>query len=454
MEFSFENGLPPGVRAVRAAPDAPMLMEGMRDIGYSLETALADIVDNSITAGAKHVQVFAETLHDVHRLAVLDDGVGMSELELLDAMRPGSRNPLETRQGADLGRFGLGLKTASFSQCRRLTVVSRHHGETTAAIWDLDYVAYEQDWIVLVPEVWEDIPWSDQLGESGTLVVWENLDRLIDQNVPTGEAAHRKYVVKRIDDAREHLELVFHRFLAGERGLAKIRITLNGRDLQPFDPFHLAHPATVWGQVETIQVAGEKVTIQAFTLPHHSKVEPADWDRYAGRAGYVKNQGFYVYREKRLIIWGTWFGIARQAELTKLCRVRVDMPNGLDAHWKIDVKKASAQPPYLVRQKLRSITETMGAPSRRVYKERGARLVTDGRLPVWNRVQTHGDIIYRVNDSHPVLEDFVTNLTLEQARHFARVIELIGTTLPMDSLFADLGGEPEKVSGRFLAGRI
>lgn len=447
MEYSEDFQLSSGVRAVRAAPDAPMLIESMRDIGYSLETALADIVDNSITANARQIDIFADTTDSAPRIGVLDDGIGMTEAQLMDAMKPGSRNPLEARPGADLGRFGLGLKIASFSQCRRLTVVTRCEGVTTVAVWDLDYVAHEQDWLILVPETWGDIPWVDQLGESGTLVIWEDLDRLVDQNVPAGEAAHRRYVLKRIDDAREHLELVFHRFLSGEKGLARVRIALNGRGLAPFDPFHSTHPATVWGQVETIQVAGEKVRVQAFTLPHFTKVEPAEWERYAGRAGYVKNQGFYVYREKRLIINGTWFGLTRQTELTKLCRVRIDMPNGLDSQWKIDVKKASAQPPYHVRQRLRSIIEAMGAPSRRVYRGRGAKLVTDGRLPVWNRIQEHGEITYRVNSEHPVVEDFLERLTPDQATQFRRVIELIGTTLPMDALFADLGGEPEKVSG-------
>ena len=121
-------------------------------------------------------------------------------------------------------------------------------------------------------------------------------------------------------------------------------IALNDRPLEPYDPFHSRHPATVIGPLEHIKLGRLTVSVQCFTLPHHRKVTPAEWDRYAARAGYLKNQGFYVYRGKRLIIYGTWFGLARQMELTKLARVRIDIPNRLDAAWKIDVKKASAHP--------------------------------------------------------------------------------------------------------------
>jgi hypothetical protein len=128
------------------------------------------------------------------------------------------------------------------------------------------------------------------------------------------------------------------------------------------------------------------VKVQAYTLPHHKK-DPEGWERHAGKAGYLKNQGFYVYRGKRLIIHGTWFGLARQTELTKLARVRIDMPNEMDAEWKIDVKKASAQPPYHIRERLKRIIETLGASSRRVYTARGRRLTADSQLPVWQRIQ-------------------------------------------------------------------
>ncbi len=430
------------MRTYKAAPKASMLIESMRDIGYSLETALADIIDNSITSGASEIDIMVPPADTEARLGILDNGEGMTEEELLNAMRPGSQNPLEGRGAADLGRFGLGLKTASFSQCRRLTVVTKQTGVISAAVWDLDYVAEEDDWLVQIPEDTMSIPWVDRLGDHGTLVLWENLDRAIGTN------KIQENLTRRTDEACAHLELVFHRFLAPGQKEKKVTIKVNARPLKAFDPFHSKHTATMKGPPEAIKVGDHEVAFQAFTLPHHKKVSPKDWEYYAGREGYIKNQGFYVYRERRLIIYGTWFGLARQTDLTKLARVRIDMPNGLDAEWKIDVKKASAQPPPQVRDRLRRIVETIGATSKRVYTERGRRLTEKNRLPIWNRVQDKGEIIYRVNREHPVLTDFTTRLSADLRLDFKKIIELFGATLPMDALFSDLSSTPEKVAGQ------
>src|SRR5665647_2701766 len=286
------------MRTVCAAPSAASLIQSMRDLGYSLETALADVVDNSVTAHASRIEILAETTTPAVKIGVLDNGDGMSEKQLLAAMRLGSQNPLEERESSDLGRFGLGLKTASLSQCRVLTVISRRDGVTSAAVWNLEHVEEADDWLLEIPEDLTSVPWVDQLGEHGTLVVWQELDRLMEQHSSRNEPMDHAHVVRRIDNAREHLELVFHRFLSGERGLTKVQILLNGRPLEPFDPFHSSHRATIVGPVEKIRVGGQVVTVQAYTLPHHTKVTPSDWDRYAGPAGYLKNQGFYVYRVK------------------------------------------------------------------------------------------------------------------------------------------------------------
>jgi hypothetical protein len=274
-------------------------------------------------------------------------------------------------------------------------------------------------------------------------VVWEDLDRIFDGTSKDAQSQ----LTSAVDAASEHLELVFHRFLAGEHGLPKVKIALNERLLKPFDPFHSNHPATIIGPIEQIKIGRLTVSVQSFTLPHHRKVTPAEWDRYAGRAGYQKNQGFYVYREKRLIISGTWFGLARQMELTKLARVRIDIPNKLDAAWKIDVKKASSHPPHQVRERLKRIIEPIIASSKRVYTSRGQVRATDSRLPVWNRLQNKNEIHYRLNPEHPVVESFRGRLPDELQGEFARILELAGSTLPVDALFADLGSTPEQVAG-------
>jgi hypothetical protein len=421
----------------------------MRDIGYSLETALADVIDNSISAGATRIDILASTSGDDPNLAVLDNGRGMSREDLLIAMRPGSRNPHEERMSSDLGRFGLGLKTASFSQCRRLTVLTRHNGIAACAIWDLDHVARTNRWEVLLPSSVEELPHFDKLSGDGTLVTWEKLDRISQ----TRAGVPHQSIAVLVDEAREHLELVFHRYLEGERSRPRIAMLLNGRALEPFDPFNAEHSATQRHPLvpEILRLKGHEVTVQAFTLPHHRKVSSADWERYAGKAGYTKNQGFYVYRERRLIMYGTWFGLARQTEATKLARVRIDTPRELDADWKIDVKKASAQPPAELRDLLRRFVEQIGATSRRVYTHRGQMLASDNRLPVWKREQRAGEIRYKLNEEHPAFADLITRLDKRTASRFRGALELAAAALPMDALIADLSGRPEEVEGEAMS---
>ncbi|MCY4571811.1 MAG: ATP-binding protein, partial [Gemmatimonadetes bacterium] len=204
----------PRQQELELPPRASSLVESLRDMGYSLRTALADVIDNSITAGARNIHLLADTHHAAPAIGILDDGVGMTEGELLEAMRPGTRNPLETRATNDLGRFGLGLKTASFSQCRRLTVVTRKASAVSCATWDLDKVAERDRWLVEIPDSADSVRWSDRLHNDGTLVVWEKLDRLVSPDRQDG----RHDLVRQLDEAATHVEFVFHRFLSGRQG--------------------------------------------------------------------------------------------------------------------------------------------------------------------------------------------------------------------------------------------
>lgn len=428
--------------SIEAPPLASQLIESMRDIGYHFETALADVIDNSISAGAKEVHIHVDANKDSPLIGIVDDGEGMTRAELLDAMRLGSRHPKESRGARDLGRFGLGMKTASFSQCRRLTVVSRREGETAIATWDLDHVAASDSWSLLIPASAEGIPFLDKLGPKGSLVLWERLDRVMERE---GSDLARKQFVRRVDEASRHLELVFHRYLAGESG-ARLSILVNALPLSPFDPFHLAHSATIRGVTERVPVNGYLVEITPFTLPHHRNVTPSDWDRYGGPEGYLKNQGFYLYRQRRLILYGTWFGLARHMELTKLTRVRIDIPTGLDEEWQIDVKKASARPPLLVRERLSAIIREIGAPSIKIFRKRAVRLHDTGNASLWSRVLVDTKIHYQLNLNSGPLSAFASRLPEELRTEFTGLLQAIGAALPLDAIFVDLAGSPEDVT--------
>jgi hypothetical protein len=314
-------------------------------------------------------------------------------------------------------------------------------GDTSAAIWDLDHVRDTDAWSLLRPENPIELPFASELSADGSLVVWERLDRAVEHE---GTDEGRRHFARRMEEVHDHLALVFHRYLAGESGIRRIEILINNVPVKPFDPFHSSHAATMRGQTEKVRVGSHTVEITTFTLPHHRNVTAAEWDHYAGAAGYLKNQGFYLYREKRLIVHGTWFGLARQMELTKLSRVRIDMPNGLDSEWQVDVKKASARPPMQVRERLRRIISELGAPSRTIFTQRGRRL-HDSSVTIWQRVQHDNQISYALNPDNATLKTFRESLLPHAAAEFDRVVQAIAAGLPTDAIFADLAGAPEQV---------
>lgn len=420
-------------------------METLRDLGYSLETALSDIIDNSITAGASRVRLLTDTPSDGPLLGILDDGAGMTEQELVAAMRPGSRSPTEQRETPDLGRFGLGLKSASFSQCRRLTVVARKDGICSAAVWDLDKVVQTNKWQIDIPEDPSNIPWFQELGASGTLVVWEKIDRIAD-GVLHDRDRIAEIANERISAAEHHIRLVFHRFMS-EQGKAGLSISLNGRVLKPIDPFATAHPATMRDPEDVLHLRQGDVVIQSVTLPHHRQMSQQAWDELGGPEGHLKSQGFYLYRGKRLIQHGSWFGLARQTELTKLSRVRIDIPNSMDSLWKIDVKKSSAQVPPIVKERLRKLLDRISQGSRRTYRKRGQKLVDEARMPMWSRIQTGDQISYRPNEEHPVFLDFADRLAPEMRQAFFNCVRLVGSSLPIETLHSDMAGNAENIRG-------
>lgn len=428
-------------RRADATPHAASLIEGLRDIGYSLESAISDIIDNSITAGAHCTQILTETFSEEPFIAIIDDGEGMTEEDLVAAMRPGSKNPLASRDEKDLGRFGLGLKSASFSQCRRLTVVSRKSDTISAAVWDLDDVAERNQWTVQLPDEVVGIPGVDHLGSSGTLVVWQKLDRLAGGY--SHNAVRRAEVMnQRIAETERHLRLVFHRFMEDAKPL---RILMNGRPLRPLDPFAQKNAATMADPAERLTLSHGDVEIQSFTLPHHQKMSKLEWEDIGGPEGHLKSQGFYLYRGKRLILYGTWFSLCRQSELTKLSRVRIDIPNSMDGDWSIDVRKSSAQLPPIVRDRLKKVIERIQDGSKRTYRKRGQKLVDQERLPIWNRIRAGGQISYRPNVDHPAFAAFAESLPPDFRRGFVNCITLVGASLPIETLHADIAGAPEQI---------
>lgn len=431
-----------GMKTADATPYAASLIQSLRDIGYSTETALADILDNSITAGARRIEILSDLCTAEPSIGILDDGRGMTLEELVEAMRPGSRNPLDNRAVDDLGRFGLGLKSASFSQCKRLTVLTRKNGAFAGATWDLDAVARTNRWEIQLHDEEEDLPWHDRLAGDGTLVIWRGLDRL-SGGIEANDVAQAQHINRALAHAEQHLRLVFHRFMTEDR--PPLLLFLNGRRLEPIDPFGTQFAGHQADRVDRLDMAHGAVEFQCFTLPHHKSVLKSQWEELGGPEGHLKSQGFYVYRGRRLIIAGSWLGLARQTELTKLCRIRVDIPNTMDADWKIDVKKASAQLPPKVRGRMRLLVERLSSTSKRTYQRRGQKLVDQDYMPLWHRIQKDGAIIYRPDPAHPVFAEFSARLPTDLQDEFVNIIGVLGSSVPIASLQADFAGCAEEV---------
>lgn len=428
------------MKSINLLPKASSLVESLRDIGYSFESAIADIIDNSITAYAKNIKIYFDIDEDKNlSMAIIDDGIGMTKEELIEAMRPGGKNPLEYRDEKDLGRFGLGLKTASFSQCRKLTVVSSIDNYKTSAKWDLDFIAQTENWSLqlLDDEEISNIYKINSLKNNGTLVLWEETDRIIDNTIPFNE----NIIYEKMNIAQKHLELVFHRYLKGKN---KINIFINDKQLQPFDPFHIGHSATQELSEEIIQINGAKIVIKPYILPHYTKISVQNYDYYAGEGGYLKNQGFYIYRNRRLLISGTWFRLISKSEMYKLARIQIDLPNSLDALWKIDVKKSNASPPLIIKKRLKKIIKKITEHSTRIYIHKGHKSRTSD-IAFWERYNAKGEINYSINKKHPFIEKFVNNLDDEQKNEFINILDLIGNFFPKDALYNDLGNNNPKI---------
>ncbi len=426
------------MKEMNLLPNPTSLIESMRNMGYSLETAIADIIDNSITAESKNINIRFDWNRGAPWLAIIDDGIGMDEKVLISAMRLGSQNPLEERKKNDLGRFGLGLKTASFSQCRHLTVLSKNKNGTNCAKWDLDSLSSNTNsqWILCLldkNEIYKH-PVLSKLENnyldsnfSGTIVLWENIDRI---NEGTSKNDEEKHFNESIANVRSHLELVFHRFLSPSLGESKINIFINNARINGFDPFNTKKSTEL--RREVFRFKGENIIIQPYILPHHNKISKSEWQKYAGKQGYLHEQGFYVYRNRRLIISANWFRLIRKEELTKLLRVKVDIPNTLDHLWKIDIKKSNAVPPLQIKNELKRIIGKIEFSGKKVYKQKGQKIIDKVTHPTWSRVAKNNQIFYQINREHPIIKQYIENIPNSDINNFNNILSMIESTFPRE----------------------
>jgi hypothetical protein len=445
----------PGSRTTRfelIEPNAPALIQSMRSVGYTAQAAVADLVDNSIAARARNVWVTFRWDGAHSFISIADDGMGMDEPALTEAMRLGTRSPLEERELGDLGRFGLGLKTASFSQCRRLTVWTRvsKEGDLSVRCWDLDYVNETGQWRLLKLPPRGSVSQTAQMDklDSGTVVVWENLDRLVEGSPVEDQRAQRRFL--EVAEAVEaHLAMVFHRFLEPP---ATLTIWINGQRITPWDPFLRSEAATQHLAEESLTLAGQRIVVRPYVLPHHSRLSAEIHQRAAGQGGWNARQGFYIYRNRRLLVPGDWLNLGFQKEEhSKLARIQVDLPTTLDGAWQIDVKKSTAKPPGPLRDELRRIAKVTRARATGIYRHRGkviARSAARNDSFVWNRVVRRGKVSYRVNRDHPLVREILASGNQHRTEVEA-LLRMIEETVPAPLISLDDSQNPDEQADPF-----
>jgi hypothetical protein len=362
---------------VEVTPSAKRLVGSLRDVGYDFVHAVADLVDNSIAAQAAEVRIDIRFNGPESWVRIADDGTGMNGTAITEAMRYGSDRSYESE---DLGKFGLGLKLASTSQCRRLTVASRIDPDTNRVEvrqLDLDEIEASDKWAVFIVSAAER---PDHLVEPladgpGTVVLWEQLDRVLQYKIPWGERA-RAGLLNLAEELDLHLGMVFHRFLSGEvpRRRRPLRIYVNGTAVEPWDPFARTEPHTESLGEQELDVQSPQgvgiVRYSAWVLPPKEKFSNEQmFNRLSGPRRWNQQQGFYIYRANRMIQSGGWSWMRTPDEHTKLARASLDFFSDLDAAFEVNVAKARVVLPADLKDKLKAHVDHLVRRAGAVYRQ-------------------------------------------------------------------------------------
>lgn len=424
-------------KKIENVPSPDILMNSMRSIGYSFKTALADIIDNSISADAKNIKIFLPVNGDGNLyLSILDDGEGMNNDELFNAMKYGS--PREGYGVNDLGRFGLGLKSASLSQCKVLTVASKKNNVISCFQWDLDEVERTKKRNCKELESFEidSVPNIQSLKnlQKGTIVVWQDFDIAYKKS----EGFVLPYLSEQLDIASDHLRLVFQRFINNG-----ITISVNEHVLDAIDPFLEKHPKTDIKTPSSFRVIKDdpstEITVQSFILPYQNDLSNEDIEKLGGMDELREGQGFYIYRNNRLIIYGTWFRLSSQnlsSELYKYGRIKVDIPNSLDDMWEIDIKKQNAVIPKQILNLLKKKVADVKRSSTRKVEKRTKLSYGEDPNKIWNKGLSRNEKDhYYINPNSTFVLNFLNQFEDKDRSKILRFIEVISSSLPFDDIY-------------------
>ena len=424
------------IKAEIAKPNPKSTINSYRSFGYNLSTAISDIIDNSISANANEIRLEYKWNGQDSFISICDNGIGMNKDELVLAMTPGSKDPEEERSEKDLGRFGMGLKTASFSQCKRLTCITKKEGyDTIKRCWDIDFINAENEWQLL--DYVSDDYFLEKIEKqkSGTLVLWEKLDRIVGNSEANNESVKNAFYQEMVN-VKHHLSLVFHKFIESKR----IKIFFQNSEIEAYNPFLLnLNPKPEMGQPESFG----NVEITYFILPHMSEIGKTDYENSGGSLGWFQEQGFYIYRGDRLLVAGDWLGLEKKRDYSKLARIAVNFTNANDFNWHLDIKKSTATPPMEIRKELSRIAKIAIMKSAKIYNWRGQKTISESgnsnHEPLWTDEKTREGIKkYKINRKHPIIK-----LLLEENNKLAgKALKLLEETVPIELILSNQNEDP------------
>ena len=424
-------------------PNPINLLESNRSLGYSIEEAVADLIDNSITAEARKISFILSWNNGKPLFALVDDGKGMTNEELVRSFRLGSSNPLEEREENDLGRFGFGMKTASLSQSRSFIVMSKSKNQQMISrSLDLDFLSKLQGkWVLKKLENHELLEYDNSIIEKGhgTVVLWNNWDR-----------APKKYddFISLTDKISNYISVCFHRYI--EKG---VKIYCDQILLKPFSPIPKGEGAE---ENSKISLSNNKDATQTAYVLQHPKKWAEDYEssfsfnEFRLFEGFERQQGIYIYRCDRLLTpKGGWLGVLKSGNSAKLARVVIDYPNSADSLWSLDITKTNAKIPYEFKREIESfVKKTRIASVKKIVrgiKETKKSIVSYKDAYIWkeNKNKETKGLSYKINQNHPFFISIINEKKVEK-KILNEMLELISEHLPIQKIITDSDEDPSQ----------
>ena len=414
-------------------PDPESLLESIRSVGYSLKEAISDLIDNSISANASSIRVIIN-LEGEGEFHLIDNGDGMDHQKLVSSFRLGSTNPKTTREENDLGRFGMGMKTASLSQCRSVTVTSKQNNSVVSRTLDLDEVSKQKKWVIGEKEIHSEVVSQLDDLDHGTIISWEKIDHT---NVSKEENDNL------LLEVRNYISLCFHRFM--ERTNNKISFYLNDVLIKPISP--VVEGSQIFSEIALDDIDSK---MRAFTIPIRKDNNSFSiFNSLELFNGLENQQGIYIYRSNRLLCFGGWLGIVKPNNSYKLCRVIIDFKNDYssDSKWSIDIKKTKAEIPYEYRQEIKRFVQKaqkdssikigkynrveMGSSIRNLYE--------NAELWVIKKNTKYGYWDYSLNIDNPIFKGLLEKVKKKELKV---LLDIISRNIPIADIIDNNDEEP------------